>query len=241
VRSFGGWVFRAGLLVLVAGLARPVAAQSSALLVEEIAAVVDKRPVLLSELELDARLFRARERGVSFFAGTVSQSELSEALERTLDRWVVCLEAERLQLFEPVPGELVAAVDALRRRWGVAALDDALNVSGFQSQDLEAFLKREVRAQRYLEGRFRLASRPRDAELQVWKAEHAAAAVPGAPVQDWAELRNMLGAQRFARLTRDFVSDLRRRVPVQRLHDFRAPGRGPPNVGEVRAVPEEAP
>lgn len=183
--------------------------------VEEIVAVVNGRPVLLGELDIDARLFRARTLEGGRLDGPVRAEELAAALERVIDGLVVHAEAERLQVFEVPESELDRAFGELRRAVGSEELDAFLRDFDLHDEDLLLFLRRELRVVRYLEGRFRLASRPRDSEVQ----EAVRVAAKEGRVASPDTIREALARERFLELTRDFVRDLRRRSRVRVIRD----------------------
>lgn len=184
--------------------------------VEEVVALVEARPILLGDLDVDARLHRARALGPEHLFGPVERRELVAALERLVDQLVVHAEADRLQVFEVPSSEVDRAFGQLRGQLGAEALDRFLKTFDLQDEDLLQLLRRELRVARYLEGRFRLASRPRDQEVQA-VVEHerreGRAASPDA-------VRTALARDRFVALTREFVNDLRRRSRVRIVRDL---------------------
>ena len=223
------------LLLALASVVAPVAASSVPVLADEVAAVVERRPVLLSELELHARLRRGRRSGAAAMAGPLSREEWTQALDAVLDSLVVFLEAERLQLFAPSPGDVRAAVADLRRQLGAVDVDRFLRESGFDARTLEESLGRELRVQRYLEGRFRLAARPRELQLRRYWADHPEEWNGRTLAEAAGELRARLTAERYGQLTTAFVAELRRRSPVDVRHNFDVPGSGLPTRGSARA------
>ena len=169
----------AGVLVAAGMLSAPAAASAqrsaasqSSLLIEEVAAIVEKRPILLSELELEARLERVRKEGRSArFADPVGQPELRRALDRLVQHLLVFLEAERLQLFAPATADVTEALAAFEGRFG-GGLARAVIEAGLDPASLVDSVRREVRVRRYLDGRFRLAARPRDSDLRRYWNDH---------------------------------------------------------------------
>lgn len=224
----------AAALAVAAGAAR-AAEPAPAVLLDEVIARVETRPITRSELELLARLGRARALGPAHLADAVPPGELTRVLGRLVDELVVFTEANRLQVFEVAEGEVDRALAELRQRLGSAGVDGLLEEFDLDERDLKELLRRELRVARYLEGRFRLASRPRDAEVQA-----ALAAVgemdPSAPREDAEAVRARLARERFAALTREFVSDLRRRSRVQVLRDPAAAESSAPRWGTVSAA-----
>lgn len=208
-------------------------------LVDEVVAVVDARAILLSELEVEARLLRAREEGLESLYGPVSQDELRAALDRLIDFAVLYAEAERLRVFELAPAELDRGLAQLRARLG----DEAPRFQRWYEvadETLAEIVRRELRVARYLEGRFRLAARPRDTELAAFYAAHAADFGGRTLEEAAAEVRVHLVKERFRQLADTFVADVRRRASVRILRDFEAPGAATPLSGSASA-PEAQP
>jgi hypothetical protein len=216
--------------VLLAGagvVAEPV-------LLEEIVAVVDQRPILLSELVFEARLMRGRERGPPGVEGALAPAELAEALEGVIDRLVLHAEAERLQVFELSEAEVDAGLDALRRSLG-PALDRLLVREDVPEQTLRETVERELRVARYLEGRFRLAARPREPEIAAYFEAHKDEFKGRRLEQVAGEVRLRLARDKFQQLAATFVGDVRRRAKVRVLRNFEAPGSGTPMSGSAVA------
>lgn len=210
-------------------------ANAEEVLAEEVVAVVDKRAVLLSELEFEARLARARAQGPQTLEAPVPPAELRAALERAVERLLVFQEAERLQVFELAPGELEAAVGALRALLGATQLDAFMARWGLDDRSLSDVLQRELRAVRYLESRFRLASRPRELDVQAYLLSHRAEYMGRPSDEAAAEVRMLLAKERFERLVASFIADVRRRTRIQLLRDFDAPGNELPKSGSASA------
>jgi len=210
-------------------------------LLEEVAAVAEKRPLLLSELELEARLERLRRQGVEGLKAIPAQAELRSALDRLVDQLLVYQEAERLQLFEPPPAEIATALAELRALAVGVDLDRLLVEQGLDAAMLRDAVRREVRVRRYLDGRFRLAARPRDSELRRYWREHPELWQGRTLAQAAPELRQRLTTLRFVELAAAFVADLRRRADVEVLHDFDRPGAGLPTRGVATVAAESQP
>lgn len=186
--------------------------------VEELVALVDARPILLGELDIDARLHRARALGADRLFGPVEKMELAAAQERLIDLLVVHAEADRLQVFEVPVSEVDRAFGELRERLDPELMERFLRDFDLRDEDLLLLLRRELRAARYLEGRFRLASRPRDQEVQDAVERERAEGRTASP----EAVRAALARDRFVVLTRDFVRDLRRRSRVRIVRDVLA-------------------
>src|SRR6185312_7573673 len=94
-------VTRTFALVACAVLASAARADVRTVLGDEVVAVVDGRAVLLSEIEIEARLGRAVEEGAGTLEMPLSTADLKNALDAIIDRLVVYAQADRLQVFPP--------------------------------------------------------------------------------------------------------------------------------------------
>jgi hypothetical protein len=222
------------VLLLASLLAALSARAGEPVVAEEVVAVVDARAILLSDLELETAIARARVEGPSALTATPTAAQLAEGLAHFVDKLVVYAEAERLQVFELGPGDLQKGVDELKARLG-PALPQFLKAREVDEQSLRDVVRRELRMARYLDGRFRLASRPRDAEVQAFVAEHAEDFAHLPPADRLAQARERISREKFAALTSAFVADVRRRARVRVLRNFDAPGSQTPTSGTETA------
>lgn len=136
---------------------------------------------------------------------------------RLVDRWLMLHEVARFSPAEPATPAVAARLDALRLRLGSAAvMDAALARSGRGADDLEAWIRDDLRIGAYLDQRFASAGAPADADVAAWIASHAEElAQTGASGADAARVaRERLVQARRADLITDWLADLRRRVEV---------------------------
>lgn len=183
----------AGLIpILLWALSAYPPAASAGALVERTVAFVNKRPVLLSDVELTRTLL-----GI----------DGPEALEQTIDEVLMFEEASRL-LSEPAAAETVeSAVRALREKAG----------HGFT----EAALRRKARVQlaiaNYIQIRLRPLVRVDDAEVRkVFNDRLANAALPEAFSVIAPEIREQLERRALDQRIEEWVTSLRRREEVRR-------------------------
>lgn len=231
-------------LLLVLALS-PVVSQARALLLDEVVAVVDlriagpKRSILRSEVELSALIDRAMEQGASSLSAPLDVDTLDAALTAYVDRLIVVSEAQRLEVFQLDDDEADAAMAAFVDAIGRVPFETWLARSGQSLETVRDVVVQGARVTRYLEGRFRLAARPRAAQVQAqWDAEHRQGSTESF---DAARVRieTQLEHQRFDELVAQFVADVRRRVRVRVLRDFGAYGVGTAVHGTVRAPQSE--
>jgi len=211
------------LLVLFLLSASPAAAGESAppILADEIVAVVEKVEILLTDVELEARLSRARREGFASLAQAPDAQALGTALAQIIDELVVVGEADRLQVFRVAPGEIDRGVSELRTSIGHRQYDQFMADHEVDALTIREMVQRGLRARHYLEGRFRLASRPKDTDVAAYFGTHAEE-FKGRKLEEMTDLiRERLSREHFDDLTRAFVADVRRRANVRIL---RAPG-----------------
>jgi hypothetical protein len=196
------------------------AAADEPVLLDEVVAVVESRPITLSELEIEARLQRAFETSPQALREPLDRAVLATMLDRLIDELVVWDEAERLQVFRLGSAEVSAARVALEARLGGALFQRFLAEYEIDDRTLRDILERQMRVARYLDGRFRLASRPRDADVRAYFEAHASdfGRRPLEAVAD--EVRARVQKERMSALSQRFVADVRKRANVRILRSF---------------------
>jgi hypothetical protein len=207
-------------------------------LLDEVVAVIDLRVthvLLLSDVQSEARLARARQFGAEALRGPLEGSALSDALDALIDQRVVLDEAAKLQLAEPSPAEIAAGVAALQVAVGPAAFKGFATQYDLDESDVQDIVRRQLRVAQYLEGRFRLASRPREADVTAYVAAHPELRGRD-PASVALEVREKLGRMRFVQLSSAFIADVRRRGRIRILHDPSTPPGATPLSGTSTAA-----
>lgn len=232
------WACVAAVSTSICGLssthARPV-------LVDEVVAVLDlqgmgpRRSVTLSEIELSAFLLRASDQGPESLDDPLDSRELAAALSAFVDTLVVVGEADRLEVFRLDSRDVDVAVDRFLDDIGRESVLAWLKRTGRSMETVREFVLRKARVQRYLEGRFRLAARPRPAQVrELWLVRAA-----DGHSEEYEGARPALEAQlekeRFDELVTQFVTDVRRRVRIRVLRDFSSDDLGGLMHGTVSA------
>lgn len=179
------------LLLIALGLASGVPVEAGTI-VEKTLAFVNKKAVLLSDVELTGALLELDEK---------------TALERTIEEFMMHEEASRL-LSEPPPPEAVeAAVLALREKAG----------PGFKTQALRRKALVQLAIKSYIDIRLRPLVRVDDAEIRkVFNEKLATEALPEAFTVVAPEIREMLERQALDARIEEWVTSLRRREEVRR-------------------------
>ncbi len=167
-------------------------------LVERIVAVVDERPLLLS----DVRALAA-----------VSGLGLQSALQKAIDERLMYAEASRLAQAEVKTEEEDRAVSALLER------DPALRRS-VPEPDLRRLLHRQIAILKYVEFRFRPQVRVSDEEVRkAWELEEVGR--PAGPALEDAQdaIRARLERQALDERIETWVQELRNRADVRLVPD----------------------
>src|SRR5467141_1559995 len=196
------------LLALAAGAASAQERQ----LVDEVVAVVDAHSVTLSELAAETRIHLVEQQGPQMASAQLDRAILAASLRRLVQERVVLSEVERLKLFDLDHAEVEIAVDRLRARFPTtAAWQSFTRELELTDEEIGAILARELRVARYLDNRLKLAAQLRDSELQEASRGRKLSE------EDLATLRAQLAQEKYQRLLRELLADLRRRAAVRVL------------------------
>lgn len=195
-----------------------------AVLMDEIVAVVgtsgtEDYAILWSDLFLEARLLSAKREGSATFLETPTPGDLSVALEHLIDERVVQEEAKRLQVFVVGTTEIDRAIQELRRTVGPKAFDQFLTEKQIDDATIREIVERGLRADRYLEGRFKGPATPKESEVDGWIATHPDEFAGLTPKKAREAVTERLIGERLPKLKNEFTADVRRRARVRILHD----------------------
>lgn len=180
-----------GLLALFLVLS-PLAPALAGTVVERTLAFVNRRPILLSEVQLTRALLKLDEK---------------EALERTIDEVMMYEEAARLLSEAPSPAALATALQSLREQAGPDFSDAALR--------RKASVQLAIAG--YIEVRLRPLVRVDDADVtRIFNERLATEAVPPSFTIASAEIREILERRALDQRIEEWVSSLRRREEVRR-------------------------
>lgn len=176
------------LLLVCAAIAPALAAT----VVERTLAFVNRRPVLLSEVQLTRALLDLDEK---------------EALERTIDEVMMFDEASRLLSEAPPPENLAAAIAALREKAG----------PGFPEAALRRKALVQIAIASYIDVRLRPLIRVDDAEVtKIFNERLANEPTPPSFTVASAEIRELLERRALDQRIEEWVISLRRREEVRR-------------------------
>ena len=161
--------------------------------IERVLAVVDGRPVLLSEVTLVQRLLKL---------------ELRAAVQTTIDERLMDREAARVPQASTTADEEAAAFQSLVEKLGAGAEAD--------EPGLRRIARRQLAVLKYIEFRFRPQVRVEDEAVRsAYEVEHGGD--PSAPRFEEAEaqLRERLESARLTTLVEDWVKELRASAVVR--------------------------
>src|SRR2546428_1820908 len=196
------------LLALAAGAGSAQERQ----LVDEVVAVVDAHSVTLSELAAETRIHLVEQQGPQMASAQLDRPLLAASLRRLVQERVVLSEVERLKLFDLDHAEVESAVERLRARFPTtAAWQSFTRELELTDEEIGAILARELRVARYLDNRLKLAAQLRDSELGE------AARGKNLTEAQREQLREQLAQEKYQRLLRELLADLRRRATVRVL------------------------
>lgn len=190
----------AGRALLLLALALPApAAAGTPVLLERVVALVDDRPLLLSE----ARVLQALQ-GLSEAA----------AVEALVDETLMDREAQRLPRTAPTPEEERSAQESLLRRLEAAGL---AGEAAPGADAIRRVARRQLVVLKYVEYRFRPQVRVSDeAVREAYQARHGAEAAPPALEEAAAGLRAELERQDLDRRLEAWIAELRSAARVRR-------------------------
>jgi len=180
-------------------------------LLDEVVAVVEAHSITLSEVAAETRVRLVESQGPAANA-PLDRRILAASLRTTIEERIVLSEMQRLKLFDLEPGEVEALKARLRARFPSRADYDVFaRTIELTDEEIGAILARELRVARYLDNRLKLAAQLRDSELQ--EASRGKKLSEG----DLATLRAQLAQEKYQRLLRELLADLRRRAAVRVL------------------------
>jgi hypothetical protein len=202
---------RAVFLLLPAVVAFASAAADRQL-IDEVVAVVEAHSITLSEVAAETRVRLVDSQGPAVALAPLDRRLLAASLRKTIEERIVLSEMQRLKLFDLEPGEIESLLARLRSRFPSRAEYDAFARSiELTDDEIGAILARELRVARYLDNRLKLAAQLRDSEL--------AEATRGKKLSDAERdrVREQLAQEKYQRLLRELLADLRRRASVRVL------------------------
>lgn len=145
-----------------------------------------------------------------------------QALDRLVDRVLMFGEVERYGPAEPDASAVAAALSAVRDRLGDRYQPTLLRV-GLSEARLAAWVRDDLRLERYLAQRFDALAEPTDDEVAAYYRDHPAVFTVDGELRPLDEVqgraRERLAAERRAGLVAEWLEGLRRRAEVRLIDE----------------------
>lgn len=211
------------------------ASASNLRLVDQLVAVVEKQPIMRSEIEFEARVALISKGGIAAIDAELSDDVLASTTDYVIGQKVAFLEAERLQVFTVDDAEVFEVRHALVQRFpNELAYRQFLEKHETSEEQLLAILRRDLRVARFIDSKVKLMARVSEAELRRFYDTHAEdfAGQPYTRVREG--IRAMLLRERYQDLARSQLDQLRARSDIRLVAGFarsRIKPRPPPTDG----------
>ncbi len=150
----------AGIFLAVPAEYATARSRSHSAVLDRIVAVIDKQPLLLSELELEARMVLVSQGEPEAAFTPLSENRLAVALEYTIGQRLAYLEAQRLGVFEVEENDVQKEV----KQWetqigGPSNFLKFMKRYGLSREQINSVVSRGLRASRFLDSKLKLALR----------------------------------------------------------------------------------
>ncbi|MBI5547144.1 MAG: hypothetical protein HY901_24960, partial [Deltaproteobacteria bacterium] len=216
-------------LVAVLAASAPDAGTHGPQVIDRIVAIVERRPLLLSELEFEARIALIQQGGTGAATAPLTDEDLAAALEWAIGQRLALAEAERLQVFDVEESEVTKALKAFQARFASdKQLLAFLDSQEATQEQLAAVLLRELRVSRFLDSKVKLSARASEEELRRYYAGHVQE-LGGRPYEQVRDsIKAQLTRERYVVLAGKQLDELRARADVRTVAPFARPSE-PPN------------
>lgn len=189
----------------------------SAPVLDRVVAVVEGRPITLSELEFETRVALVQRGGQEAARAQLDAQTLESGLDLAINQRLQANEADKLQAFQLEPEVLASAHKAFRDRLGTEeALKAFLERNDADESLLLAVLERGLRAERVLDSRVRLKAQVTESEVRRYYEENQAR-LGGAWEALRGAIREKLTRERYASVAAEELSTLRRLSRVRQV------------------------
>ncbi len=201
---------------------------------DRIVAVLDKQPLLLSELEFEARVVTVKLHGAGRADEPLSDEDLKAALSWSIGQRLALAEADRLRVFQLENEEVAHLIKDFADRFPSAAAYRAfLQRYGASESTLATLLQRDARVDRYLGSRLTVIAHLGEDDQREYYASHPAAFSGRTFLEARDEVRALLTRERYRTAIERQLGELRAKAEVRLVAPFARPPQG--------AVPEGAP
>ncbi|MGC4113861.1 MAG: hypothetical protein QM765_04240 [Myxococcales bacterium] len=197
-------------------------------------AILDNRPLLLSELEFEARVALIQQGGTRAASAALSDEDLASALDWAIGQRLALAEATRLQVFDVDAAEVAKAVKQFEVQIaGPSKVEAFLAAQEATPGQLAAVLQRGLRVSRFLDTKVKLSARVTEEDMSRFYALHASELgdQPYDRVRDG--IKTQLMRERYRVLAKKLLDDLRAKADVRIVAPF-AQQASSPDPGAAR-------
>ena len=198
---------------------------ASAQVVDRMVAVVNKRVIMQSELDQEARMECLLQ---SKPVEKLTTADRATTLDRLIDRALLEQQISKEADLDPDSDELKSAVDDLRKQIPQAATDDGwkvlLSSYGLTEQDVEQHLTSQMRVLRFVDLRFRDLVRVDKSAVETYyqqkfvpEMRQRGATEPPAFSEVSARIEKILVEQRIDEMLDRWLEALRSQAKIQRM------------------------
>ena len=190
-------------------------------ILDRIVAVIDRRPLVLSELELEGRVELIQQGGVQAATEALSDDDLAAALEWAIGQRLALAEADRLQVFDVEEADVIKAFRAFEAQiGGPEALRAFLERQEASQGQIAVILLRDLRVSRFLDSKVKLSARVTEDDLRSFYSAHAGelGGLPYEQVRDTLKAR--LTRERYRALAQKQLAALRAKADVRVVAPF---------------------
>lgn len=193
-----------------------LAAPPEGRLVDRAVASIEERVITASQLDFEARVLLVNAGGVNAAFAPLDQAVLESSLRLMIDQRLAVLEADKLEAYPLEPGELEKAIAGFRARFeSEGHFARFLQLHEAELGDVAEVLRRNLRAQRALEGKLRLRAQVGEAEAQAYQLAH-----PELKNSSVEQVRSLLAQKKFGELVKRELQEQRRQSDVRLLGPF---------------------
>jgi len=190
-------------------------------LVDRIVAVIDQQPLLLSELEFEARVALISQGGSEAVDAPLGIEVLRRTLDYVIGQRLAHAEADRLQVFAVTDDDVTKALKGFAQRFPNDLMFKAfLARQEATEEQLASLLRRDLRVARYLESRVRVAARVTEEEIRRFYTARPEEFAERGYVQVREGIKNHLTRQRIRELAARQLDELRGRADIRLLGPF---------------------
>jgi len=218
---FGGMLAAPLALAALLAAAAPDAGTGQGRVLDRIVAIVDRQPLTLSQLELEARVAFIANGGTDAATAPLGDRDLASALELAIDQRLVLAEADRLRVYDVDDAAVASALkDFQARLHGDKQFRAFLDSQETTAEEVAAILRRALRVSRFLDSKIKLASHASEDDLRRYFAAHASELGDLPYDRQRDTIRALITRERKEALTRKQLDELRARADVRTVIPF---------------------